>query len=341
MLAVKRQDGSPFIVAEVAQAHDGSLGSAHAYIDLAAGVGADAVKFQTHIADAESTEREPFRVRFSRQDASRRDYWRRMEFTADQWRGLADHAAERGLVFLSSAFSPAAVDLLGAVGMLAWKVGSGEVTNLPLLRRMAATGRPVWLSSGMSSWADLDAAVATVRGLGAPVAVFQCTTAYPCPAERLGLNVLAELRARYGVPVGLSDHSATPAAGIAAAALGVDIIEAHIVFSPHSFGPDTPASLTPDAFKAMVDGVRFVARALAHPVDKAVEAAATTELRTMFGRSVVAARPLSAGTVLGEDDLALKKPGGGWPPDRLELLMGRVLRVPLALDAPLSEDVLV
>src|SRR5207247_4192643 len=217
--------GQPsFVVAEVAQAHDGSLGTAHAYIDAAAKAGADAVKFQTHIAAAESTPSETFRVRFSPQDDTRYDYWTRMQFTADQWHGLAEHAGGRGLIFLSSPFSIEAVELLDKIGMPAWKVGAGEVTNLPMLQRVAATGSPVLLSSGMSGWEDLDAAVACVRAGGAPVAVYQCTTAYPCPAEQLGLNILAELRARYRCPVGLSDHSGTIYAGLAAVTLGASLL---------------------------------------------------------------------------------------------------------------------
>src|SRR5688572_22971563 len=161
--------GAPcLIVAEVAQAHDGSLGAAHAYIDAVARTGADGIKFQTHIADAESTPDEQFRVRFSRRDKTRYDYWKRMEFSAEEWRGLSEHAKERGLLFLSSAFSLEAVDLLDDLGMVAWKVGSGEVTTTPLLERMAKTGRPVLLSSGMSSWEELDRAVEIVRGAGAP-----------------------------------------------------------------------------------------------------------------------------------------------------------------------------
>ncbi len=151
------------VVAEVAQAHDGSLGTAHAYIDAAAGAGADAVKFQTHIASAESTPGEPFRVKFSPQDATRYDYWKRMEFSRDGWRGLADHARQAGLIFLSTPFSFEAVELLDDLGMPAWKVGSGEVTNLPMLERMARTRRPVIVSSGMADFAELDRAVACVR----------------------------------------------------------------------------------------------------------------------------------------------------------------------------------
>src|SRR5215467_9214956 len=138
------------IVAEVAQAHDGSLGTAHAFIDACARAGADAIKFQTHIAAAESSPGEPWRIKFSRQDASRYDYWKRMEFTEEQWAGLALHAKERGLIFLSSPFSSEAMDLLDRLGMEAWKVGSGEIGNTPLIQRMAKTGKPVLLSSVMS-----------------------------------------------------------------------------------------------------------------------------------------------------------------------------------------------
>lgn len=144
-------EGAPvMIVGEVAQAHDGSLGTAHAFIDAIADSGAQAVKFQTHIAAAESSPQEPFRVKFSRQDATRYDYWKRMEFTPEGWAGLAEHARERGLVFLSSPFSVEAVDLLEKIGMPAWKIASGETGNPLLLERIYHTGKPVILSTGMS-----------------------------------------------------------------------------------------------------------------------------------------------------------------------------------------------
>ena len=285
-----------FVIGEIAQTHDGSLGTAHAYIDAIANAGADAIKFQTHIADAESTPGEPWRVKFSRQDATRYDYWKRMEFSAEHWRGLVEHATERGLVFLSSAFSCAAVELLEQLGMSAWKVGAGEVTNLPMLEMMARTGKPVLLSSGMSDWAELDAAVATVRAQDAPVAVFQCTTAYPCPPEKLGLNVLTELRERYNCPVGLSDHSGTIYAGLAAATLGAQLLEVHVTFSRECFGPDVPASVTTTELKQLVEGVRFIQRAQTHPVNKEAMAADLSELKRTFGKSIVAARDLAGGT---------------------------------------------
>src|SRR5919199_176992 len=151
------------IVAEVAQAHDGSLGTAHAFIDACARAGADAVKFQTHIAAAESTPGEPWRGKFSRQDPSRHDYWKRMGVGEDQWGGLKEHADARGLLFLSSPFSVEAVDLLARVGVAAWKVASGEVGNVPMFERMAGGGGPVLLSPGMSPLCGVDAALERVR----------------------------------------------------------------------------------------------------------------------------------------------------------------------------------
>src|SRR5262245_14472502 len=150
------------IVGEVAQAHEGSLGFAHAYIEAIATTGADAVKFQTHIAAAESTPLEPWRVKFSEQDASRYDYWKRMEFTEDQWCGLKKHADEKGLKFLSSPFSVEAVELLTRVGVSAWKIASGEVSNTQMFERIAATKLPVILSSGMSPLSEIDMAVERV-----------------------------------------------------------------------------------------------------------------------------------------------------------------------------------
>ncbi len=327
-----------FVVGEVAQAHDGSLGAAHAYIDAIAAAGADAVKFQTHIAAAESTAAEPWRVKFSRQDATRFDYWKRMEFTPEQWAGLRQHAMDKKLVFLSSPFSIEAMRLLTALDVPAWKVGAGEITNLPLIRAMAQTRRPVLLSSGMCTWEELDDAVGCARKEGSDVGVYQCTTAYPCPPESLGLNVMPELRARYGCPVGLSDHSGTIFAGLAAASLGANLLEVHVVFARECFGPDTPASVTVPELSQLMTGIRFIDKALSNPVDKEANAAKLQALRNTFGKSLVATRALPAGLVLGDAEITLKKPGTGLPAKKLEAVLGRKLRRALAADEQVKEE---
>jgi N-acetylneuraminate synthase len=326
------------VVAEVAQTHDGSLGTAHAYVDAVARTGATAIKFQTHIAAAESTPAEPWRVKFSRQDETRYDYWRRMEFSEAQWQGLAAHASERGLLFLSSPFSMQAVELLDRIPVPAWKVGSGEVSNIPMIERMARTGRPVILSSGMSSWGELETAVTVVRQAGASAIVLQCTSGYPCPPERLGLNAIPELARRLGVPAGFSDHSGTIFAGLAAVTLGACLLELHVTFSRECFGPDVSSSVTTAELAELVQGVRFIERALARPVDKDQAAASMGEMRAMFGKSIVAARDLPAGRVLAAEDLALKKPGHGLPPARWPEVLGRRLRRAIGTDTALKED---
>lgn len=324
------------IVAEVAQAHDGSLGLAHAFIDAIANAGADAVKFQTHIAAAESTPSEEFRVKFSPQDATRYDYWKRMEFTAEQWYGLARHAENRGLLFLSSPFSVEAVELLTRVGVPAWKVASGELTNTAMLDRMIRTGLPIILSTGMSSLSEIDWVVARTREASVPLAVLQCTSAYPCPPERVGLNLLPFFRERYGCPVGLSDHSGTIYPGLAGATLGMNILEVHVTLSREMFGPDVPASVTTNELRQLVEGIRFIERMMAAPVNKDDVAQELAPLRQVFTKSIVARTNLQAGVVLREEHLALKKPGTGIPARRLPDVIGRVLLRDVAADELLS-----
>jgi N-acetylneuraminate synthase len=328
----------PLIIAEVGQAHDGSLGTAHAYIDAAARAGADAVKFQTHLAHAESTRDEPWRVAFSPQDASRYEYWERMAFTPTQWAGLRRHAAEVGLGFVSSPFSLEAVSLLADVGVDALKIASGEVANLELVTACADTGRPTLLSSGMSPLAELDEAVDRVRSAGVPYAVLQCTSSYPCPVEEVGLNVLAEFRARWDCPVGLSDHTGTIYPGLAAATLGADVVEVHVTMSREGYGPDGSSSVTTDELRRLCEGTRSIARMLEHPVDKDRAAVEREELRTIFGRSLVARTTLPAGHLLTEADLIAKKPGGGVPPGGRDALIGRRLRRALAADQRILPD---
>ena len=331
-------DDRCLVVAEVAQSHDGSVGMAHAFVDAAARAGAGAIKFQTHIAAAESTPSEPWRVRFSRQDESRYDYWRRMEFSEDQWQGLADHAAEAGLLFMSSPFSPEAVELLERVGMPLWKIASGEVANRAVLDAVLATGSPVLLSSGMSPWAELDEAVDRVRSAGSALAVLQCTSDYPTGPRQIGLNLLGELADRYRVPVGLSDHSGTIFPGLAAVALGASVIEVHLTLSRDHFGPDVPVSLTPDDLARLTEGAAFVRETLDHPLDKDREAERLAPMRDLFTRSLVVRRDIEAGTVLTDDDLALKKPGTGLPDARRTSVVGRTARRNLAADHLLTLD---
>ena len=328
----------PYLIAEIAQAHDGSLGILHSYIDALAETGVHAVKFQTHIAEAESSPQEPFRVNFSYEDATRYDYWERMEFTREQWRGIRDHCGEVGVDFISSPFSLRAVDLLDDLDVAAFKVGSGEVTNLLLLDRLAQTRRPVILSSGMSSFDELERALTHLRAHGGEVAVLQCTTAYPTPPERVGLNVLGQLRDRFpGMPVGLSEHTAEVATGLAATTLGADILEFHAVFDRRMFGPDASSSLTIDEIARLAREATLIRRMLDHPADKD-DVRDFDALRTMFGKSLAVNRALPAGHALTAGDLESKKPGGeGIGAHDYRRVIGRELARPLSAQSFVTE----
>lgn len=316
---------SCFVIAEVAQAHDGSLGTAHAYIDAAADAGADAIKFQTHIADAESTLDEPWRVRFSRQDVSRYDYWKRMEFAPDEWSGLAEHCKDQDIEFMSSPFSVESVDLLSSLGMRLWKIASGEIYNPPLIEAVLATGAPVVFSTGMSRLEELDPIVEQARQQGNEFALLQCATAYPCPPELWGFGVMEEIRNRYHCLAGFSDHSGDIFAGLSAAALGASILEVHITFSRNAFGPDVPASVTPDDLARLVTGVRQICLAREANPDKSTIAEQTGGLRDIFGRSLALGEDLDAGTRIEAHHLALKKPAGGIPWSSRGDVIGRTL----------------
>jgi len=326
------------VVGEVAQSHDGSLGLAHAFINAIANAGADAVKFQTHIAAAESTPGEPWRVKFSQQDASRYEYWKRMEFREDQWRGLKAHAEERGLLFLSSPFSTEAVRLLERLGMEAWKVASGEVNNGVLLAEMLRTRKTMLISSGMSSLAEVDSAVAQIRAAAVPFAVMQCTSMYPCPPDKVGIHMLQAYRDRYASAVGLSDHSGTIFPGLAAATLGCDILEIHVALSRDMFGPDVPSSVTPAELRQLVDGIRFIEAMRSSAQDKDATAAELSTLRALFTKSIVVKAALEAGTVLQSEHLTVKKPGTGIAAAKLSELVGRRLRRSVAADHLLAES---
>ncbi len=333
--------GAPgYLIAEVAQAHDGSLGTAHAFIDAAAKAGADAIKFQTHLAEAESTRDEPFRVAFSRQDSSRYEYWQRTSFTADQWAGLAAHAGESGLAFLSSPFSIEAVELLRALDVPAWKVASGEVGSRSLLDAICADGKPVLVSTGMSLFSEIDSAVAVIQQANAPLAVMQCASLYPTPLDAVGLNVIGEYRTRYGCPVGLSDHSGSVHPALAALAQGADIIEVHLTLSRQMFGPDVPVSLTVDELQTVAAARDAFHTMASHAVDKDAAARDLSEMRSMFGRSLALRADLPAGTVIEAGMLTAKKPATGIPTDALETIVGRQLAQAVPADRLLMwEDI--
>lgn len=307
------------IIAEIGSVHDGSIGNALKAVEAAAACGADVVKFQTHIAEAETLVDAPMPSYFNGEP--RLEYFRRTGFSVPQWKRIAQHCIDHGVQFLSSPFSLEAVELLEEVGVDLYKIPSGEVSNVPLLERVARTGKMVYLSSGMSNWAELDQAVSVLRK-GGPLVVMQCSSAYPCPPESVGLNVMLEMKHRYGFPVGLSDHTLGHAACISAAALGAVVVEKHFTFSRLMYGSDARHSMEPAEFMAFCAHVKEAAVIRSNPVDKDC-LNDYLEMKRIFEKSIVTARAVAAGEMLQLSDLAFKKPGDGIPAACYVELVGR------------------
>jgi len=329
------------IIAEIAQAHDGSLGTAHSMIDAAAEAGVDAVKFQTHIAEAESSVHEPWRKRFSPQDDTRFAYWKRMEFSKDQWVGLKQHADDLGLAFVSSPFSDEAVELLQGVGVAAWKIASGEVNNHMMIGKLCEGGEPVILSSGMSDLDEIADTVNFIKSKNVPACVLQCTTSYPTAADQVGINMLPVFAERFGTAVGLSDHSATIFPGLIAAWQGAQVLEVHLTLTRRAFGPDVVASLTVEEMAELVRGVRYVEEMRANPHEKTSISENVVAMRDIFMKSLVLKRDMAAGSVIGTQDLGARKPASGISVRRHDEIIGKKLARDVSAFEPLQEDDLI
>jgi N,N'-diacetyllegionaminate synthase len=318
-----------YTIAEIGQAHEGSLGMAHAYIDALNPTGVDAVKFQVHIAEAESSIHEPFRLKLSSQDATRLDYWKRMEFTRDQWNELKKHCEDTGLDFIASPFSNLAVSLLQAIGTEKYKVGSGEINNMLLMKRLAETKKEIILSSGMSSLSELDDTIRFMKTQQNKLSLLQCTTAYPTHPTQWGLNVIDVFKKRYNLPIGFSDHSGDIFACVAAACAGAEILEFHTVFDKRMYGPDTNSSITMDQVKMLVKGVRDIEIAFQNPCDKA-DTTDFEEVKSIFEKSLAVNKNKFKGERLHYEDLEAIKPRGfGISPQRYAQIIGKRLSIDL------------
>lgn len=313
------------IIAEIAQAHDGSIGFAHSFIDLAVECGADTVKFQAHFAAEESHIDEPWRVKFSYKSESRYDYWKRMEFSEAEWSGLKDHCDTVGIEFLCSPFSIKAVDLLERLNIKKYKIASGEITNLPMLDLIRKTGKPVIFSSGMSDYDELNKTFDLFERN--EKTILQCTSKYPVEYNEIGLNVMRDLRNRYpNSRVGLSDHSGDIYASLAALALGAECIEVHLTHHKAAFGPDVSSSLEPSQLKTLTEGATKIHQMMSSKIDKSIIAPETQEMRKIFMKSIYLRDDMEAGRRINFEDLKFLKPNRGIPAMDYQNVLGKKLK---------------
>lgn len=328
-------DGAPvFVVAEAGVNHNGDMALARRLVEAAAEAGADAVKFQTFSTEALVSRDAPkagYQVETTGEAESQRDMLARLELSPDQHAELQQLCAKRGVLFFSAPFDETRADLLDALGVPLFKIPSGEITNLPLLRHIAAKRRPVILSTGMSTLEEVETAVTTIRDAGdPPLALLHCLSAYPAPAAETNLKAMDTLRQRFGVPVGLSDHTLGIEVAVAAVARGARIIEKHLTLDKSLPGPDHRASLDPVEFASLVRSIRTVESALGDGEKRPMPSEMDT--RRVARKSLVAARAIPAGEPLTAELIRVKRPGTGIPPADLERVLGRPVKRALSAD---------
>ncbi|OOE31976.1 hypothetical protein BZG05_16125 [Salinivibrio kushneri] len=313
---------STYIIAEVGNTHEGSLGLAKQFIKSAVNTGADCVKFQTHIYEAESLDDAPNPPYFK--DESRKKYFERTAFTLEEHRQLKEYTNSLGCDFISSPFSIEAVELLEAIEVPFYKVPSGEVSNIPLLEVLGRTEKKVLLSSGMSSWEDLELAINTLKGNGCPeIVLLQCTSKYPCPPEYSGLNMLTDMQERFSLTTGYSDHTSGSAISIAAVVKGAQYIEKHFTLSKSMYGSDAQFAAEPHEFAHLVRSIRDVDKALESKLSKMEVTQELDKMKVIFEKSVVAKRDIELGEKLAFEDFSFKKPGNGIPAKEYKSLIGK------------------
>ena len=329
-----------FIIAEAGVNHNGSTDLALRLIDAAQASGADAVKFQTFRADLLATpaaHKAPYQERTTTKTESQFEMLRRLELDAAAHQRLIEHCRQVGIQFLSSPFDLQSADLLASMDVPLFKVPSGEITNHPLLEHIARKGRPVILSTGMSTLDEVEEAVQLIRAAGnSQLTLLHCVTEYPAPYADVNLRAMQTLKSSFGLPVGYSDHTPGIEIAIAAVAMGAVVIEKHFTLDRSLPGPDHAASLEPAELQQMVTAIRNVEAAFG----TGIKAPAPCELPNLSvaRKSVVAARALTAGYRLTAGDLDIKRPGNGLAPKLLPALVGRVLRSDVAKDGVLTWD---
>ncbi|MGH7579763.1 MAG: N-acetylneuraminate synthase, partial [Gemmatimonadales bacterium] len=330
---------SCFVIAEAGVNHNGDAGLAHRLVDVAADAGADAVKFQTfdpELLVSPLARKAVYQIANTGSSESQLEMLRRLVLPPEALAPLAAHAADRGLLFLSTPFDEASADLLDGLGVPAFKVPSGEVTNHSLVAHVAAKGKPVLMSTGMCTLGEVAEAVEVVRDHGnPPLALFHCVSSYPAAAADCNLRAMATMQAAFGVPVGWSDHTEGIQLSLAAIAAGADLLEKHFTVDRSLPGPDHPASLEPDELAALMRAVREVESALGDGVKQPV----SSELANaaMARRSLHASWPLPAGHVLQAADLVALRPGTGLSPALRDRLVGRTLRAAVERGEMLGE----
>lgn len=335
--------GEPcFIIAEAGINHNGDLGLAKELVDAAKDSGADAVKFQTFIAEEVISPQAPkadYQIDSRNPNETQLDMARRLELPFSSFRRLRAYCEKVGIQFMSSPFDGKSVDFLMDLDVPAFKVPSGEITNIPLLEQIASKKKPMIVSTGMSNLGEVEAAISAIGESGDPdVILLHCVSSYPAEPAEVNLRAMNTLAQAFNVPVGFSDHTLGLEVPLAAVALGACTIEKHFTLDRTLTGPDHAASLEPEGLTQLIRSVRKVESSMGD----GRKTPATSELNTVLAarRSLVAARDLSAGTMLTEGMIAVMRPGSGLSPELLPYLLHRTIRTDIRAGQPITWEML-
>ena len=323
------EDKPVFIIAEAGVNHNGDLTIARRLIDVAVEAGADAVKFQTFKAEVLVTATAPkaeYQTQTTPTSESQLEMLRKLELSKQDHEVLSAYCRQKGILFLSTPFDEESADLLDALSVRAFKISSGDLTNSPLLAHVAKKQKPVMLSTGMADLAEVRDAVETLNSAGCDkIVLLHCVSDYPADPADVNLRAMQTMRETFNLPVGFSDHTQGLEVALAATALGASVIEKHFTLDRALPGPDHRASLEPDELIKFVSGIRTVQSSLGN--GQKVPTAREIETAKVARRSIVATQTIPAGQVVERNMIAMKRPGTGIPPARLDAVVGRKTRV--------------
>lgn len=326
-----------FVIAEAGVNHNGDPELACQLIDAAAQCGADAVKFQTFTPERLASPTGPkakYQIETTGSNQSQLDMLRQLALSSESFADLQQHCRSRNIVFLSTPFEEDSIDVLDHLDISAFKVPSGEITNLPFLRHLAAKGRPIILSTGMATLSEVEKAAETLAASRCTeLAILHCVSAYPADASECNLRAMQTLATAFEVPVGFSDHTLGTVVAIASAALGAKVIEKHLTLDRNMQGPDHRASLEPDEFAGMVSDIRAVQSSLGDGIKRPHPREA--DIARVTRKSIVALCELHVGVTITRDMVGILRPGTGIAPEYFETLVGRRVSRPVQIGTPL------
>lgn len=317
-----------FIIAEAGVNHNGDIKLAYKLVDVAKEAQADAVKFQTFITEesiSKTSELAPYQKKNLASTETQFEMAKKLELTQEEFLTLKKYCNKKNILFLSTPDEEISLRFLIRLGMPVIKIGSGEITNIPLLRSAARTKKPIILSTGISNLKEIESAIQAFKAeKNQDIYLLHCVTEYPAPVNQMNLRAMQTMEKKFQVPVGLSDHTLGIEISIAAVAMGARIIEKHFTLSKQMAGPDHQASLSPEELKELVKAIRNVELAMGDGIKKA----APCEIKNLevIRKSLVSRRDMIKGEVFSAKDIAIKKPGYGIPPSELNRIIGRTIK---------------